>query len=61
MTLGNSADKEDLSIELIERNQSTAREVEAVEGAWEKIKVNLDSGTIDWVTNPSTAKAFNIK
>ena len=61
MNLGNSADKEDLIIGLIERDQILVKEVDTVEGAWEKIKVSLDSGATDWVTNPNTAKAFKVK
>ena len=60
--LGQLCDKEeDLSIGLIERDKILVKEVDMVEGAWEKIKVSLDSGAIDWIMNPNTAKAFKIK
>ena len=32
-----------------------------VEGEWEKIRVNVDSGAVDWVTNKETARAFDVK
>ena len=32
-----------------------------MEGKWERIKVCLDSGAIDWVTNKKTASAFKTK
>ena len=35
--------------------------INEVSGGWEKIKVSLDAGAIDWVTNKETAKAFKIR
>jgi hypothetical protein len=61
MNLGNPADKGNASIGLIEMAVNSVQEVCTVEGNWEKIKVNLDSGAIDWVTNPGTAKALKTK
>ena len=46
----------------IEREKTAERGcINEVNGGWEKMKVSLDSGAIDWVTNKETGKAFKIR
>jgi hypothetical protein len=57
--LGGSMDQG--SLNLIEREDECRGELNMVEGEWEKIRVNVDSGAVDWVTNKETARAFDVK
>ena len=64
MTLGSKADEADVgggSLGLVTKDIDEVGPINAIEGDWERIKVNVDSGAIDWVTNANTAKASGIK
>ena len=49
------------SLNLIEREDECRGELNMVEGEWEKIRVNVIPGAVDWVTNKETARAFDVK